>query len=51
MRRPFGPIGPADAAPMGDRIRGSQVFLLPGQRHSVLIEAPERIGDLLEDFL
>ena len=41
---------PRMAALMRERIRGSQVFVLPGLRHSLLIEAPERIGELLEDF-
>jgi 3-oxoadipate enol-lactonase len=36
---------------MGERIAGSHVHVLPQLRHSVLIEAPEQIGALLEAFL
>ena len=36
---------------MGERIRDSQVHVLPRLRHSVLIEAPEQVGALLELFL
>lgn len=42
---------PRMAALMRERIRGSQVFVLPRLRHSLLIEAPERVAELLEDFL
>ncbi|HEY1458617.1 MAG TPA: alpha/beta hydrolase [Casimicrobiaceae bacterium] len=36
---------------MGERIRDSQVHVLPRLRHSVLIEAPEKISALLGAFL
>ncbi len=36
---------------MGERIRDSQVHVLPRLRHSVLIEAPEQVGALLGAFL
>jgi (E)-2-((N-methylformamido)methylene)succinate hydrolase len=36
---------------MGERIRDSQVHVLPRMRHSVLIEAPEQVGALLGAFL
>jgi len=36
---------------MGARIRDCRVRVLPGLRHSVLIEAPEQVGDMLEAFL
>lgn len=34
---------------MHDRIAGSRLVILPGLRHSVLVEAPERIADLLQE--
>jgi (E)-2-((N-methylformamido)methylene)succinate hydrolase len=36
---------------MHDQIAGSELRILPGLRHSVLVEAPERIGTLLMEFL
>lgn len=36
---------------MGERIADAEVHVLPGLRHSLLIEAPTAIGDLLERFL
>jgi pimeloyl-ACP methyl ester carboxylesterase len=42
---------PRMARLMHERIGGSQVHVLPGLRHSLLIEAPERIALLLEGFL
>ena len=42
---------PRMARLMHERIAGSQVHILPGLRHSLLIEAPERIAALLEGFL
>jgi pimeloyl-ACP methyl ester carboxylesterase len=32
-------------------IRGSELVILPGLRHSVLLEAPARIAGLVDDFL
>jgi pimeloyl-ACP methyl ester carboxylesterase len=42
---------PRMARLMGERIRDSQVHVLPRLRHSVLIEAPEQVGALLGAFL
>ena len=42
---------PRMAKLVGGRIANSQVHVLPGLRHSVLIEAPKQVGDLLEAFL
>ena len=42
---------PRMALLMGERIRESRVHVLAGLRHSVLIEAPEQVGALLEAFL
>jgi 3-oxoadipate enol-lactonase len=42
---------PRMAALMQERIRGAQLVVLPGLRHSLLIEAPDRIGSLLARFL
>jgi pimeloyl-ACP methyl ester carboxylesterase len=42
---------PRMAKLMHERIRGSKLEILPGLRHSVLIEAPERVAALLESFL
>ena len=39
------------AAFMHEQIAGSQLHILPGLRHSVLLEAPEAIAGLLERFL
>ena len=36
---------------MGSRIRNAEVHVLPGLRHSLLIEATDTIGQLLEQFL
>lgn len=36
---------------MGERVAGAEVHVLPGLRHSLLIEAPTAIADLLERFL
>jgi pimeloyl-ACP methyl ester carboxylesterase len=36
---------------MGERIRDSDVHVLAGLRHSLLIEAPAQVGALLEAFL
>jgi (E)-2-((N-methylformamido)methylene)succinate hydrolase len=36
---------------MHEQIPGSQLHILPGLRHSVLVEAPEQIGSLLTRFL
>jgi len=42
---------PRMARLMGERIRDSQVYVLPRLRHSLLIEAPEQVGALLGAFL
>ncbi len=36
---------------MHERIAGSELHILDGLRHSILAEAPERVADLLADFL
>ncbi|HLJ20393.1 MAG TPA: alpha/beta fold hydrolase [Stellaceae bacterium] len=36
---------------MHEAIQGSTLNILPGLKHSVLLEAPEQIASLLEDFL
>lgn len=36
---------------MGERIQGAEVHVLPGLRHSLLIEATATIANLLEQFL
>ncbi|MDR6288966.1 MULTISPECIES: alpha/beta fold hydrolase [Inquilinus] len=36
---------------MHDRIAGSRLEILPGLRHSILVEAPDRIAGLMRDFL
>jgi pimeloyl-ACP methyl ester carboxylesterase len=36
---------------MGERVRESEVNVLPGLRHSLLIEAPKQLAALLEAFL
>ena len=41
---------PRMARLMHERIAGSRVEILPGLRHSLLIEAPDRIAGLLQDF-
>jgi len=42
---------PRMAQLMGERIESSQVCVLPQLRHSLLIEAPAQVGELLEGFL
>jgi len=42
---------PRMARLMGERIRDADVHVLPGLRHSLLVEAPTVIGELLERFL
>jgi len=42
---------PRMARLMGERVADSRVHVLPRLRHSLLIEAPTQIGDLLEAFL
>ncbi|NLS00362.1 alpha/beta fold hydrolase [Rhizobium sp. P38BS-XIX] len=42
---------PRMARYMHDRIPGSELRILPGLRHSILIEAPETIAALLREFL
>jgi pimeloyl-ACP methyl ester carboxylesterase len=36
---------------MHDRIPGSELRILPGLRHSILIEAPEMVSGLMREFL
>jgi 3-oxoadipate enol-lactonase len=36
---------------MHDRIAGSRLEILPGLRHSILVEAPDRVAGLMRDFL
>ena len=36
---------------MHDQIAGSRLCILPGLRHSVLVEAPDQIAALLREFL
>jgi len=36
---------------MHERIEGSELVILPGLRHSVLIEAPERVAAMMGSFL
>lgn len=42
---------PRMAQYMKDRIPGAQIRILPGLRHSILIEAPALVGALIGDFL
>lgn len=42
---------PRMARLMNERIRGSQLAILPGKRHSILIEAPACVAGLMQDFL
>lgn len=42
---------PRMAAFMHERIQGSQLKILPGLRHCILIEAPEQVATLIRDFL
>jgi pimeloyl-ACP methyl ester carboxylesterase len=39
------------AAFMHARIEGSQLQILPGLRHCILIEAPQQVAALIRDFL
>ncbi len=39
------------ARTMRDRIAGSELIILPRLRHSVLVEAPDVVADLIGDFL
>lgn len=41
---------PRMAKLMHERISGSRLEILPGLRHSLLIEAPDRIAEMLENF-
>ena len=36
---------------MHERIPGSRLAILPGLRHSILIEAPDVVASLMRDFL
>ena len=36
---------------MGERLADAQVHVLPGLRHSLLLEAPDQVGALLDAFL
>ena len=42
---------PRMAAFMHARIEGSQLQILPGLRHCILIEAPQQVAALIRDFL
>jgi len=42
---------PRMARYMHERIRGSQLNILPGLRHSILIEAPAQVASVMADFL
>ncbi|WP_436094294.1 alpha/beta fold hydrolase [Bosea sp. LjRoot237] len=42
---------PRMALYMHERISGSQLHILPGLRHSILMEAPEQVAGLMRDFL
>ena len=42
---------PRMATFMHERIAGSQLEILPGLRHSILIEAPDLVAALMRDFL
>jgi len=42
---------PRMARLMHERIPGSQLRILPGLRHSLLIEAPDRVARLVEEFV
>jgi pimeloyl-ACP methyl ester carboxylesterase len=42
---------PRMAQYMNERIPGSRLRILPGLRHSILLEAPERVAALMRDFL
>jgi pimeloyl-ACP methyl ester carboxylesterase len=36
---------------MHERIAGSRLHVLPGLRHSILVEAPDLVARLLAEFL
>jgi pimeloyl-ACP methyl ester carboxylesterase len=42
---------PRMARLMHERIGGSRLCVLPGLRHAILVEAPDRVAGLLEEFL
>ncbi|RVD48566.1 alpha/beta hydrolase, partial [Mesorhizobium sp. M7A.F.Ca.ET.027.03.2.1] len=42
---------PRMARLMHEQVQGSQLAILPGLRHSILIEAPARVATLMGDFL
>jgi pimeloyl-ACP methyl ester carboxylesterase len=42
---------PRMARYMRDQIPGSQLRILPGLRHSILIEAPALVASMMADFL
>jgi pimeloyl-ACP methyl ester carboxylesterase len=42
---------PRMARYMHERIPGSKLAILPGLRHSILIEAPQTVADLMREFL
>jgi 3-oxoadipate enol-lactonase len=42
---------PRMARLMHDRIAGSQLVIIPGQRHGLLTETPDRVAQLVADFL
>lgn len=42
---------PRMARLMAERIHGSRLAILPGKRHSILIEAPADVAGLMQDFL
>ena len=42
---------PRMARHMHEQIRGSRLEILPGLRHSILIEAPAQVAGLMADFL
>jgi len=42
---------PRMARHMHDQIRGSRLQILPGLRHSILVEAPAQVASLMADFL
>lgn len=42
---------PRMARLMAERIAGARLEILPGQRHAILTEVPERVAALLADFL
>lgn len=36
---------------MHEQVQGSELAILPGLRHSILIEAPALVADTMADFL